>query len=87
MNDIEMPFTSLKQQIDALKGAADKCHMPSVYVHTFKIASIMEKIKHINLTELTENQKKLVKELDEAAFKQFERISTGRCSCKVSKDI
>lgn len=84
MNDIDMPFTSLKQQIDRLREAVDKCHTPSIYVHTFKIASIMEKIKSINLAE---NQKKVVNKLDEAAFKQFERISKGRCSCTVSKDI
>lgn len=84
MNDIDMPFTSLKQQIDRLREAVDKCHTPSIYVHTFKIASIMEKTRSINLAE---SQKKVAKKLDEAALKQFERISTGRCSCKVAKDI
>lgn len=84
MNDIDMPFTSLKKQIDDLKEAVDKCYTPSIYVHTFKIASIMEKTKSIKLDE---SQKKVANKLDEAALKQFERISKGRCSCKVSKDI
>lgn len=79
-----MPFTALKQQIDRLKTAVDKCYMPSIYVHTYKIASIMEKVKPIDLTE---NQKKVFNKLDEEAIKQFERISKGRCSCSVSKDI
>ena len=84
MNNIEMPFTSLKQQIDRLKVAVDKCFVPSIYVHTYKIASIIENIKPINLTE---SQKKVFNKLDEDAIKQFERISKGRCSCTVSNDI
>lgn len=84
MNDVDIPFTTLKQQIDKLKTAVDKCYMPSVYVHTYKIASIVEKIKPINLTE---SQKKVFDKLDGDAIKQFERISKGRCSCSVSQDI
>ena len=79
-----MPFTSLKQQIDALKEGVDKCFIPSIYVHTYKIASIVKDIQSINLTE---SQKKVMTSLDEQTFKQFERLSTGRCSCKVKKDI
>lgn len=84
MNDIDMPFTALKQQIDKLKIAVDKCHMPSVYVHTYKIASLVKSIEHMNLRE---SQKNVVKKLDESALKQFERISKGRCSCSISNDI
>ena len=84
MNDIEMPFTSLKQQIDSLKEAVDKCFIPSIYVHTYKIASI---VKDIQSMKLTESQKNVMNKLDEQTFKQFERLSTGRCSCVVKKDI
>lgn len=84
MNDIEMPFSSLKQEIDGLKDAVDKCFIPSIYVHTYKIASIVKDIEHI---EKTFAQKKVMSKLDEQTFKQFERLSTGRCSCKVDKDI
>lgn len=84
MNDIDMPFTALKQQIDRLETAVDKCFMPGIYVHTYKIASIIEKIKPINLTE---SQKKVFNKLDEEAIKQFERISKGRCSCSVVNGI
>lgn len=84
MNDIDMPFTALKQHIDKLKIAVDKCHMPSIYVHTYKIASLAKSIEHMNLSE---SQKNVVKKLDESTLKQFERISKGRCSCNVSRDI
>ena len=84
MSDIEMPFTALKQQIDKLKVAVDKCFVPGIYVHTYKIASIMEKVKPIDLSE---SQKKVFDKLDGDAIKQFERISKGRCSCSVSNDI
>ena len=79
-----MPFTSLKQQIDALKEGVDKCFIPSIYVHTYKIASIVKSTKPINLTE---SQKKVFDELDEDTLNQFERLSKGRCSCSISKDI
>jgi transcriptional regulator of NAD metabolism len=84
MSDIETPFTSLKQQIDELKKGVDKCFIPSIYVHTYKIASI---VKDIQSTKLTESQKSVMNKLDEQTFKQFERLSTGRCSCTVKKDI
>lgn len=84
MNDVEMPFTYLKQQIDRLKDAVDKCFVPGIYVHTYKIASILERTKPANLTK---SQKKVFDKLDEDVVKQFERISKGRCSCSVSKDI
>lgn len=84
MNDIDMPFTSLKQQIDRLKAAVDICHIPSVYVHTYKIASIVKSIESINLSE---SQKKVLNKLDTKTLEQFERLSKGRCSCSVSKDI
>lgn len=79
-----MPFWSLKEQIDRLKVAVDKCHTPSIYVHTYKIASIVKDIQQLSLTE---SQKKVLSKLDERALKQFERISKGRCSCSVSNDI
>ncbi len=79
-----MPFWSLKEQIDGLKAAVDKCHTPSIYVHTFKIASIVKDIQQMSLTD---SQKKVLSKLDEKALKQFERISKGRCSCSVSNDI
>lgn len=84
MNDIDMSFTSLKQQIDRLKIAVDKCHIPSIYVHTFKIGTIMMIIEPINLTE---SQKKVLNKLDGDTLKQFERLSKGRCSCSISSDI
>ena len=84
MSNIEMPFWSLKEQIDRLKVAVDKCHTPSIYVHTYKIAS---SVKDIQQMILTESQKKVLSKLDEKALKQFERISKGRCSCSVSNDI
>jgi hypothetical protein len=84
MSNIEMPFTSLKQHIDELKEAVDKCFIPSIYVNTYKIASIVKDIQSIKLTE---GQKKVMNKLDEQTFKQFERLSTGRCSCIVKKDI
>lgn len=84
MNDIDVSFTSLKQQIDQLKTAVDKCHIPSIYVHTYKIASLVKSIEPMNLTE---SQKKVLNKLDEDTLKQFERLSKGRCSCKVSMDI
>ena len=84
MNDIDISFTSLKHQIDGLKVAVDRCHIPSIYVHTYKIASIMENTKPINLTE---SQKNVFNKLDEDAIKQFERLSKGRCSCSVYSDI
>lgn len=84
MNDIEMPFTSLKRHIDQLKEAVDKCFIPSIYVNTYKIASIVKDIERIDKTEA---QKKVMIKLDEQTFKQFERLSTGRCSCTVKKDI
>jgi len=84
MSNIEMPLTTLKQQIDRLKVAVDKCHTPSIYVHTYKIASL---VKDIQSMSLSENQKKVFSKLDEETLKQFERISKGRCSCSVSKDI
>jgi predicted nucleic acid-binding Zn-ribbon protein len=84
MNDIDMLFSSLKQQIDKLKIAVDKCHIPSIYVHTYKIASLAKSVEYMNLSE---NQKKVVNKLDESALKQFERLSKGRCSCGISRDI
>jgi len=84
MSNIEMPLTTLKQQIDRLKVAVDKCHTPSIYVHTYKIASL---VKDIQSMSLSENQKKVFSKLDEETLKQFERISKGRCSCSVSNDI
>lgn len=84
MNDIDMSFSALKHQIDGLKVAVDRCHIPSIYVHTYKIASIVKSTKPINLTE---SQKKVFDELDEDTLKQFERLSKGRCSCSISKDI
>jgi hypothetical protein len=84
MNDIEMPFTSLKRHIDQLKEAVDKCFIPSIYVNTYKIASLAKSIEYIKLTE---SQKKVVTKLDEQTLEQFERLSSGRCSCKVDKDI
>ncbi len=84
MNDIDMPFSSLSQQVDKLKIAVDKCHIPSIYVHTYKIASLAKSIEYMKLTE---NQKKIVNKLDESALKQFGRLSKGRCYCNVSKDI
>ena len=81
---MEMPFTSLKQHIDKLEEAVDKCFTPSIYVQTYKIASIVTRIGQLKLTESQEN---VLKKLDEKALKQFERISKGRCSCKVSEDI
>jgi len=84
MSNIEMPLTTLKQQIDRLKVAVDKCHTPSIYVHTYKIASI---VKDIQSMSLSESQKKVFSKLDEETLKQFERISKGRCSCSVSNDI
>jgi len=84
MSDIDIQLTLLKLQIDRLKEAVDKCHTPSMYVHTYKIAHILEGTNPINLTE---SQKKVLNELDGNAIKQFERISKGRCSCTVSKDI
>jgi transcriptional regulator of NAD metabolism len=84
MNDIDMLFSSLKQQIDKLKIAVDKCHIPSIYVHTYKIASLAKSVEYMNLSE---NQKKVVNKLDESALKQFERLSKGRCSCSISRDI
>lgn len=84
MNDIDMPFKSLKQQIDRLTIAVDKCHIPSIYVHIFKIGTIMMIIEPINLTE---SQKKVLNKLDGDTLKQFERLSKGRCSCSISEDI
>lgn len=84
MNNIEMPFTSLKDQIDKLKVAVDKCFIPSIYVHTYKIASLAKSIESIKLTE---SQKKVVSKLDERTLEQFERLSKGRCSCSVARDI
>ena len=66
MSDIETPFTSLKQQIDELKKGVDKCFIPSIYVHTYKIASI---VKDIQSTKLTESQKSVMNKLDEQTFK------------------
>lgn len=83
MSGIEMPFISLKEQIDKLKKGVDRCFIPSIYVHTYKIASIM---KDIEKMKLTEKQKEVLNKLDEEAFKQSQRLSHGRCSCKVSKD-
>ena len=79
-----MPFTSLKVQIDKLKDAVDKCHTPSIYVHTYKIASIAKSIESISLSE---SQKKVLNKLDRDTLKQFERLSKGRCSCIISSDI
>lgn len=79
-----MSFSSLKQQIDRLKIAVDKCHIPSIYVHTYKIAALAKSIEYMNLSE---SQKKVVKKLDESTLKQFERLSKGRCSCSISQDI
>jgi len=84
MNDIDMPFTSLKDQINRLKVGIDKCFVPSIYDHTYKIARIMKSIESMNLAE---SQKKVLDKLDTEALKQFERLSKGRCSCSVSKDI
>lgn len=84
MNDIEMPFTSLKRHIDELKEAVDKCFIPSIYVNTYKIASIVENVKS---TKITEAQKNVMRKLDEQTLEQFKRLSTGRCSCTVKKDI
>lgn len=84
MNNIDISLTKLKQQIDRLKIAVDRCNVPSIYVHTYKIASIMESTKSINLTD---NQKVIFDNLDNDAVKQFERLSKGRCSCSVSDDI
>lgn len=84
MSDIEMPFTSLKQHVDKLKEAVDKCFIPSIYVNTYKIASIVKGIESIKLTE---SQKKVMNKLDEQTFEQFQRLSTGRCSCRVANDI
>ena len=84
MNDIYMSFTSLKEQIDRLKVAVDKCDIVSTYIHTFKIGSIMKNIEPINLNE---SQKKVFNKLDGDALKQFERLSKGRCSCNISEDI
>jgi hypothetical protein len=83
MNDIEMPFTTLKQHVDRLKEAVDKCFIPSIYVQTYKIASIVKDIERINKTD---TQKKVMNKLDEQTFKQFERLSNGRCSCIVAKE-
>ena len=84
-NHEEMLFTSLKEQIDRLKEGVDKCHTPSIYIHTFKIASLM---KNIDLIEnKTDLQKKVISRLDEKAFIQFQRVSNGRCSCKIDKNI
>ena len=84
MNDIDIPFSSLKQRIDQLKTAVDKCHIPSIYIHTYKIASLAKSIEYMKLTE---SQKKVINKLDESVLKQFERLSKGRCSCSISKDI
>lgn len=84
MNNIETPFAALKQQIDRLKIAVDKCFVPGIYTHTYKIASI---VKSIELMRLSEGQKTVFSKLDEETLKQFERISKGRCSCSVSNDI
>ncbi len=72
MNDIDISFSSLKQQIET---AVDTCHIPSIYVHTYKIAALAK--SNMNLSE---SQKKVVKKSDESALKQFERLSKGRCS-------
>lgn len=84
MDNIEMPFTSLDEQINRLKEAVDKCFLPSIYVHTYKIASIERRIESLNLTT---KQKEILNKLDEKALAQFKRLSEGRCSCSVSKDI
>lgn len=84
MDKIEMPFSSLKDQVDRLKDAVDKCFLPSIYVHTYKIASLARRIESLNLTG---KQKEIMDKLDEKALVQFKRLSEGRCSCKVSKDI
>lgn len=84
MNDIEMPFTALKRHIDDLKEGVDKCFIPIIYVQTWKIASL---VKSIGTGKLSESQKNVLHKLDEETLKQFRRISEGRCSCKVSKDI
>jgi len=84
MNDIEMSFTALKDHIDKLKNGIDRCFIPTIYVQTYKIASI---VKSIDTNKLTENQKKVLSKLDDETLKQFRRLSEGRCSCKVSKDI
>lgn len=84
MNDIEMPFTALKRHIDNLKEGVDKCFTPIIYVQTYKIASL---VKYIQTLKLSESQKKVLDKLDDETLKQFRRISEGRCSCKVVKDI
>ncbi len=84
MSNIETSFTSLEQQIDRLKVAVDRCHTPGIYVHTYKIASLVKDIQSLSLSE---SQKKVLNKLDEETLKQFERISKGRCSCSVSNDI
>lgn len=66
MNDIEMPFTALKQHVDQLKEAVDKCFIPSIYVNTYKIASIVKDIEHIDKTDA---QKRVMSKLDEQTFK------------------
>ncbi len=84
MNNIDSSLINLKQQIDRLKIAVDKCHIPSIYVHTYKIASIVESTKSINLTD---HQKVIFGNLDNDAIIQFERLSKGRCSCSIADDI
>lgn len=84
MNNMETSLTDLKEQIDRLKIAVDKCFVPSIYVHTFKIGSI---VGSTNTTNLTDGQKDVLYSLDSEALRQFERLSKGRCSCKVSDDI
>ncbi len=84
MNDIETQLTELEEQVNRLKTGIDKCFVPSIYVHTFKVAQLMKSIDSIKTTK---NEKEMVKKLDTEAFKQFKRLSDGRCSCNVSKDI
>lgn len=85
MNFYDEQLKSLKDQIDRLKEeGVDKCLIPSIYIHTFQIASI---VKTIDSNKLNENQKKVFNELDEETLKQFRRLSEGRCSCKISKNI
>ena len=84
MDNYDIQLTSLKEQIDGIKEGVNRCFIPSIYVHTYEIASM---IKTIDPNKLTENQKNVVSELDEEILKQFRRLSEGRCSCKISKNI
>jgi len=85
-NEIEEELNDLDILVERFKDGVNRCDLPSIATNSRNIRSRVKTLNS-NRNIMTEKQKDTLLDLDIGSTRQFERLSKGRCTCSMVKNI